>query len=157
MLMIPPALQTKSGAQRMPWAASASASSSAASWLLAAPAIARQRQLRHGVVVEHTAERARSDDVDVGGQRARRVGPLRAEALGQLALARVDVGDHELGAGVVQQLGERPADVAGADHRDAAPVQVPRCRTRAPRSRGSRPRTRARSTGSGRRSRWRGR
>src|SRR3954449_7177779 len=43
MLMMPPALQTKSGAHRIPRSASAPASASAASWLLAAPAIARQR------------------------------------------------------------------------------------------------------------------
>ena len=43
MLMMPPALATKSGAQRIPRSASRTATASAASWLLAAPAITRQR------------------------------------------------------------------------------------------------------------------
>ena len=42
--MMPPALATKSGAHRMSRARSRSATASAASWLLAAPAIARQRR-----------------------------------------------------------------------------------------------------------------
>ena len=43
MLTIPPALATKSGTHRIPRAASSSAAPSPASWLLAAPAMRRQR------------------------------------------------------------------------------------------------------------------
>ena len=121
---MPPALQTKSGAQRMPRSAIRASSESSASWLLAAPAIALQRSAGHRVVVEDAAERARRDQVDLGGQRRQRVGPLRVQALGQLALGLVDVGDDELGAALVQQLGQAAADAAEADHGDAAPADV---------------------------------
>ena len=81
-------------------------------------------QRGHGLVVEHAAERARRDDVDLGGHRRQRVGPLGAEPLGELALALVDVGDDELRAALGQHLGQPAADAAEPDHRDAAAVEV---------------------------------
>ena len=129
MLMIPPALTTKSGAHRMPRACSSSATSSARSWLFAAPATARQRRAGHGVVVEQAAERARGEQVDVGAERRGRVGPRRAELLRERALGRVDVGEHELGARLREQPRQPPADLAEADHRDAPARE----RRRAPR------------------------
>ena len=60
MLIRPPALATKSGAHRIPRAASRSAIRSSASWLLAAPAIDPAAQAGDRVVVEHAAERARA-------------------------------------------------------------------------------------------------
>ena len=124
MLMIPPALQTKSGAHRIPRSASAASSESSASWLLAAPAIALQRSAgtvsslstppsAHGATMSTSAVIARE-----------RVRPLRAEALGQLALGLVDVGDDELRAALGQHLGQPAADAAEPDHRDAAAVEV---------------------------------
>ena len=116
--MIPPALQTKSGAHRMPRSASAASSESSASWLLAAPAIALQRSA--GTVSSlrtppsaHGATRSTSAVIAL-----QRVGPGRAQALGELALGLVDVGDDELRAALVQHLGQAPADAAEADHRD---------------------------------------
>ena len=124
MLMMPPALATKSGAHRIPRAASRSARLSSASWLLAAPAITAQRSARDGLVVEHAAERARGEHVDVGEQRARRVGPVGAELAGERALGAVDVGDQQLGAGARRSRARAAADVAEADHGDGAVLEV---------------------------------
>ena len=110
--MIPPALATKSGAQTISRSASSTAIASAASWLLAAPGDHAAAQLADRLLVEHAAERARRDDVDVGAQRRLRVGPARAELVGQRLLAGVDVGDRELGARLGEQPRERAADAA---------------------------------------------
>ena len=52
------------------------------------------------------------EHVDVGGQRGLR-GSVHAgaEPVGELAAALVDVGQHELGAGLGEQLGQPAADV----------------------------------------------
>ena len=120
---MPPALATKSGAQTIPRSASWTAIASAASWLLAAPAIDAAVQLGHGVVVEHAAERARGEHVDLGGERGVRVGPAGAQLVRERALALVEVGDHELGPGLGEQPRELAADAAEPDHRDAAAGQ----------------------------------
>ena len=124
MLMIPPALQTKSGAHRMPRSASAASSASEASWLLAAPAIALQRSAGTVSSLSTPPSAHGRDDVDVGGHRRQRVGPLRSEPVGERALALVDVGDHELRAALGQHLGQPAADAAEADHGDAAAAEV---------------------------------
>ena len=123
---MPPALATKSGAHRIPRSISCSATSSEASWLLAAPAIARQRSAGTELGVEHGAERARRQHVDVRADGGLGIGPLRAELLGEPALALVDVRDHEPRPGGGEAAGERAADAAEPDDRDRAPVEVER-------------------------------
>ena len=107
-------------------------------------------QLRHGVVVEHAAERARRDDVHVGRQRGVRVRPLGAELVGERALALVEVGHDELRARLGEHPGELAADAAEPHHGRCA-RRASRCRTRARRRPPSRTGRRAPSTGSGRR------
>ena len=150
MLMMPPALATKSGAQRMPRACRSAASSSEASWLFAAPATARQRSAGHGVVVEHAAERARRDDVDLGAQRLGGLRPGGAELVGERAPGRGDVGRRR--AARRRRRGRGPARRRrgrGRSPRRCA-RRGPACPTGARRRRGSPSRRRARSTGSGR-------
>ena len=84
--MIPPALQTKSGAHRMPRAASAGVERVVGELVVGRAGDRLAAQRGDGLVVEHAAERARGDHVDVGGQRAeagrstRRRGARRARA-----------------------------------------------------------------------------
>ena len=78
-------------------------------------------QRRHGGLVEHAAERARREHVDVGEQRIRGRHPGHAVELGgERALALVDVGhDHPHAVGD-EHAHELLADVAGADDRRGA-------------------------------------
>ena len=127
MLMIPPALATKSGVQRMPRAWSASATASVASWLFAAPATARQRSAgtdssssrppsAHGATTSTSARSASG-----------RLGPGRAPARPRArASPRDDVGEHERGAARREAARERAADVAEADHGDRPAGEVRR-------------------------------
>src|SRR5919199_1532037 len=96
MLMMPPALATKSGAHRIARSASSAATESAASWLL--------------------AERARRDHVDRRDQPAVGIGPARAQLRGERALALVDVGHRQVRAGLREQPRQAAADAAEADH-----------------------------------------
>ena len=82
-----------------------------------------------------------------------RVGPGRAQALGQLALALVDVGEDELRAALVQQFGQPPADRAERRSRRSGGRSVVGAEGALAGDADARPRSRARSTGSGRRSR----
>ena len=122
MLTTPPALATKSGTQRMPREARSSLTRLVASWLLAAPAIARarskgrsrrsaRRRARRGQHVDARRHRRRR-----GRSSGRRAGP-RARA------AVVDVRQHELGAALGEQLREPSADAADADHGHAAALE----------------------------------
>ena len=118
--MIPPALQTKSGAHRIPRSASAASSASSASWLLAAPAIAWQRSA--GTVSSlSTPPSAHGATTSTSAVIAlQRVGPLaRRGASASSRLRLVDVGDDELRAALGQHLGQPAADAAEPDHRDA--------------------------------------
>ncbi len=91
---------------------------------MAAPAIALQRSA--GTVSSlSTPPSAHGASTSTSAVSAdQRVGPLGAEALRELALGLVDVGDDELRAALGQHLGQPPADAAEPDHRDAAAVEV---------------------------------
>ena len=133
MLMIPPALATKSGAQTIPRSASATAIASAASWLLAAPAITRQRS--SGTVSSSSTPPSAhgATHVDVGGAAPSSGSVQRgAELVGERALALVDVGDRRARRRAsASSRASCAADAAEADHRDAAARQRRACRTRA--------------------------
>ena len=120
---MPPALATKSGAQTIPRSASWTAIASAASWLLAAPAITRH--FSSGTVSSSsTPPSAHGASTSTSAVSARvGVGPGRAELVGERALALVDVGGHERGARLGEQPGELAADAAEPDDRDAAARQ----------------------------------
>ena len=80
MLMIPPALTTKSGAHRIPRAARTSAMWSSASWLFAAPAMIRQRS-RGTVSSSNRPPRAQGASTSTSASSAalgRRPAPRRA-------------------------------------------------------------------------------
>ena len=120
MLIRPPALTTKSGAQRTPCACSRSATRSSASWLLAAPATIAAAQPRDRLVVEQAPQRARDEHVDLRSQRlvrgsssARRAAP-RAPACARRDRRRPGR------AGARAALGDPRADVAEPDHADRA-------------------------------------
>ena len=154
MLMIPPALQTKSGAHRIPRSASAASSESSASWLLAAPAIALQRSAgtvsslstppsAHGATrstsavialerVRPVARRARRPARAWTGRRRRRRAPRRPRA-----------------ASRASRPPTLPSPITAI--RRPSRSSVPNARSQ--RRRGPRPRSPAPSTGSGRRSR----
>ena len=130
MLMMPPALATKSGAHRIPRAASSSATVVGRELVVGRAGDRAAAQGGDGLVVEHAAERARREHVDLGAQRGVGVDPVGAELVGERALALVDVGDHEPRAGRGERCArarrrrgrgrrraiERPLEVARAPH-----------------------------------------
>src|SRR5215208_5468895 len=122
MLMMPPALATKSGAHRIPRSVRRSAISSDASWLFAAPAIARQRSAGTDSASSTPPRAHGALRPDRGGG----IGPLRAELVGQRAPALVDVRHDEPRPGGGKATGERPADPPEADDGDRARVELGR-------------------------------
>src|SRR5215217_8250252 len=104
MLMIPPAFATKSGTQRMPRACRSAASSSDASWLFAAPAIARQRSA--GIASWSITPPSALGGRDVRHDEARAAG---RECAGQLAPHVAQAHDRDA---PIAQLGGAP-DVLG--------------------------------------------
>ena len=64
-------------------------------------------QVRDRRLVEHAAERARGEDVDVRSERGGRLEPLGAELVGERRASRVDVGDDQPRAGLREPLRER--------------------------------------------------
>ena len=108
----------------MPCAASRSSTSASASWLFAAPQIARQRSRSTESALEHRAERARSEDVAVlvedpvgrDGIGAERVGDLTRRFF-------VQVGDDHRRAGLGEHLDEVRPHVPGPLHGDAPTVE----------------------------------
>jgi len=80
----------------------------------------RRLQRGHGLVVEDGAQGARRQHVDRGEQRLLGLEPARPQAGGLVALARVDVGDQELGPAAGQEPGEAQADGAEPDDGRAA-------------------------------------
>ena len=125
MLMIPPALATKSGAQRMPARGEQLGDGVVGELVVRRAGDRAAAQARDGLVVEHAAERARGEHVDVGRQRRAGSAQSRAELVGERALALVDVGDDELRAAARRAAArERAADAAEADHGDRAALEV---------------------------------
>jgi hypothetical protein len=84
----------------------------------------RRAQVRDRRLVEHAAERAGRQHVDLGAQRGARLEPLGAELIRQRAPVRVDVGHRQPRAGAGELPRERAPYVADADDRDAASAQA---------------------------------
>ena len=124
MLMMPPALQTKSGAQRMPRAASSSLERVVGELVVGGAGDRAAAQRGHGLVVEHAAERARREDVDVGGHRrlagrssARRAGRRARACAGRCRRARAPRRPRR----AARRAGRRRCP--SADHGDAAALE----------------------------------
>ena len=126
MLMMPPALATKSGAQRMPRAASSAAMSSAASWLFAAPAIAPQRSA--GAVswssTPPSAQGATRSTSAVSASCGPAQSASSSRARSRLVGSTSASSERRPRRG--EPAGQRAADVAEAEDRDPASGQVGR-------------------------------
>ena len=95
-----------------------------ASWLLAAPTMALQRSVSTEAAVRRPPEGARDDEVALLRQRLDGRDPLGADAVGELLLRAVDVGDAQLGALSGEALGEPVPDLAETDDRERATGEV---------------------------------
>ena len=131
MLTMPPALATKSGDPEDPALGEQLADRVGGELVVGGAGDRAAAQLRHGLVVEHAAERARGEHVDVGGQRACAGRSTRAPS--RSASSRrllVDVGERR-----ASRRPRRAARPAGRrrwptpDHGDAAALERRRCRS----------------------------
>ena len=134
MLMIPPALQTKSGAQRMPRSASALGERVVGELVVRGAGDRLAAQRGHGVVVEHAAERARRERRRRRRSAPRRVGPLGARRSASSRLLWSTSATTSSAPPCVQHLGQRGRRRCRARSRRCGGRRGRRCRTRARRS-----------------------